>query len=109
MGKNITVSELEWGSSVLTFDPPYDIILAADVIYIEETFPDLIKTLKELSNSESVILLSCKRRYKRHDQFFEQLLSDGTFVDEVVRIWPEREEVKVHKLSRPVYQTTTTL
>lgn len=94
------MSVLEWGSSVLDFDPPYDIILAADVIYIEETFPELMKTLEDLSASESVIFLSCKHRYERDDRFFQLLLSSGKFQDEIVRVWPGRDEVKVHKLRR---------
>ncbi len=98
IGKSISVRELMWGTNVTTFDPPYDVVLAADVVYIEETFSDLIKTLEDLTDSNSVILLSCKRRYERHDHFFEQLLSTGRFVDEIVRVWPEREEVKVHRL-----------
>ena len=99
-GNNISISELVWGEDVSSFQPPYDIILAADVIYIEDVFTDLIKTLTDLSDSNSVILLACKRRYDRHDRFFQQLSDTEKFVDEIVWTWPEREEVKVHKLTQ---------
>lgn len=99
-GNNISISKLTWGEDVSNFQPPFDLILAADVIYVEEVFADLIKTLIDLSDRKSVIFLACKRRYERHDRFFQQLSDREEFVDEVVWTWPEREEVKVHKLTR---------
>ena len=96
----IAISKLEWGSNVTHSKPPFDIILAADVVYIEETFSELIKTLEDLSDSHSVILLSCKRRYERHDRFFKRLLDTRKFTKEVVRTWQEKEDVAVHKLRR---------
>ena len=98
-GNSISISELTWGKDASNFQPPFDLILAADVIYIEEVFADLIKTLIDLSDFNSVIFLACKRRYERHDRFFQQLLESEMFVDEVVWTWPEGE-VKVHKLTR---------
>lgn len=97
-GNNITVSTLEWGSSVLTYGPPFDVILAADVVYIEQAFTALAQTLEDLSNESSMILLCCKHRYERDDRFFQLLLNSGKFVDEVVRTW--QGNIKVHKLQR---------
>ena len=99
-GKNVSVSVLEWGSSIESFRPPYDIILAADVIYIEESFPALIRTLVELSSADSSVLLSCKYRYERDERFFEMLREGGMFEDTVVRRWPGRDDIKVHRLKR---------
>lgn len=96
--ENISVATLEWGSSVLTFDPPYDIILAADVVYIEEAYSALAQTLEDLSDLDSVILLCCKRRYERDDRFFKQVLDSGKFSHEVVKSWAG--EVKVHQLKK---------
>lgn len=98
VGSNITVSTLEWGSSVLTYDPPFDVILAADVVYIEEVFSELAQTLEELSNSSSVILLCCKHRYERDNRFFQRLLELGKFTDDVIKTW--QGDIKMHKLSR---------
>lgn len=101
LGKQVSVSELRWGSNVSTFDPPYDIILAADIVYIEDTYADLIKTLEDLSGPGSLLLLACKHRYEREDRFFRELVSSSSFnEDEIVMEWPGMETVKVHMLKR---------
>ena len=71
--RQITVSRLEWGQDVTAFNPPFDVILAADVVYIEESFPLLIKSLSDLSNLETIILFSSKHRYERDDRFYDLL------------------------------------
>ena len=97
-GRNITVSALEWGTSVESFGPPYDIVLAADVIYIEESFPALIRTLAELSDPTSLVLLACKYRYERDKRFFELLREGQVFEETVVQRWPDRDDIKIHRL-----------
>ena len=96
----VRVSELEWGASVLSFQPPYDLVLAADVIYVEESYPALIQTLLDLTGPRSLVLLSSKHRYQRDDRFFQRLARCGKFEDRVVHTWPGREEVKIHQLRR---------
>ena len=98
--KNISVTTFTWGGDVSSLHPPYKVILAADVVYIEEVFSDLIQSFIDLTDLESVVYLACKRRYERHDRFFKLLADTGMFRDEVVWTWPEKEEVKVHKLTR---------
>jgi predicted nicotinamide N-methyase len=98
VGSNVTVSTLEWGSSVLTFEPPFDVILAADVVYIEEAFAELAQTLDDLSDPNSVIILCCKHRYERDDRFFQQLLDSGRFTDDVIKSW--QGDIKIHKLQK---------
>ena len=39
LDRHVTVAQFEWGNDPSHFKPPFDVILAADVIYIEETFP----------------------------------------------------------------------
>ena len=85
---NVTVAQFEWGENPTRFDPPFDVVLAADVIYIEDTFPLLLKSLADLSDRETVILISCKRRYERDDRFFDLLRDSGRFTFEVVWKWP---------------------
>lgn len=97
---NITSSVLEWGTNFTNFDPPYDVVLAADVIYIEETFLDLIQTLVDLTDARSVVLLACKYRYERDNRFFELLASSGKFEDKVVWTCQDSSDVKVHELRR---------
>ncbi|XP_031568402.1 protein N-lysine methyltransferase METTL21A-like [Actinia tenebrosa] len=70
---SLKVTALDWGQDTSIFSAPYDIILGADIVYIEETFPNLLKTLTDLSGNESVILLSCRIRYKRDNDFIRLL------------------------------------
>lgn len=100
-GRNVSVSVLEWGSKVESFRPPFDVVLAADVIYIEESFPALIQTLAELGDPSSLVLLACKYRYERDKRFFELLRKEGLFEEpEVVRKWPNSDDIKVYRLKR---------
>ena len=98
--RTISVSKLEWGSNISDYEPPFDVILAADVIYIEETYPLLIKTLTELSSTDTVIYFSCKRRYDRDDRFFKLLHETGVFSSQVVEVWSEVQDVKVYRIHK---------
>ncbi|XP_078358356.1 protein N-lysine methyltransferase METTL21A-like [Oculina patagonica] len=76
LGENqnsVAIKELEWGQNVSSFSPPFDFVLGADIVYIEETFSDLLKTLQDLCDENSIVLLSCKIRYDRDKRFFELL------------------------------------
>ena len=79
----------------MTFHPPYDILLAADVIYIEESFPALIHTIEALTDTETTILLSCKYRYERDSKFLQML--QERFVSEVV--WSEGD-LSIHRVHK---------
>ena len=70
---SLKVTELEWGQNTSVFSAPYDVILGADIVYIEETFQDLLKTLTDLSGDKSIILLSCRIRYERDNNFIRLL------------------------------------
>ena len=37
---SLKVVELDWGQDVLSFPTPYDYIIGADIVYIEDTFGD---------------------------------------------------------------------
>lgn len=67
-GLPIKVEELNWGQDISQFQPP-DLILGADIVYIEDTFHELFKTLLDLTGSETVVLLSCRIRYERDNKF----------------------------------------
>ncbi|XP_044287934.1 protein N-lysine methyltransferase METTL21A isoform X1 [Varanus komodoensis] len=68
------VKELTWGQDLANFSPGgYDFILGADIIYLEETFMDLLQTLDHLCSDQTVILLSCRLRYERDQNFLEML------------------------------------
>lgn len=70
---SLKVTKLDWGQDTSTLSTPYDMILGADIVYIKETFQDLLKTLTDLSGNESVVLLSCRIRYERDNNFIQLL------------------------------------
>lgn len=70
---SVEIKELEWGQNVSSFSPPFDFVLGADIVYIEETFKDLLKTLQDLCDENTTVLLSCKLRYDRDKRFFDLL------------------------------------
>ncbi|XP_013383563.1 protein N-lysine methyltransferase METTL21A [Lingula anatina] len=67
------VTELDWGKNLFQFSDPFDVILGADIIYIEDTFQDLLETLKHLCNRNCLVLLSCKIRYDRDSRFLSMM------------------------------------
>ncbi|NXJ14898.1 MT21A methyltransferase, partial [Odontophorus gujanensis] len=68
------VKELTWGKDLGNFSPgAFDFILGADIIYLEETFAELLQTLEHLCSEQTVILLSCRIRYERDNNFLKML------------------------------------
>ncbi|KFQ08607.1 Protein N-lysine methyltransferase METTL21A, partial [Leptosomus discolor] len=68
------VKELTWGKDLSSFPPgAFDFILGADIVYLEETFAELLQTLEHLCSEKSVILLSCRIRYERDHKFLKML------------------------------------
>lgn len=76
--KSVEIKELEWGQNISSFSPPFHYVLGADIVYIEDTFNDLLKTLQDLCDENSVVLLSCKIRYDRDKRFFDLLSKSFT-------------------------------
>ncbi|NXS71898.1 MT21A methyltransferase, partial [Pandion haliaetus] len=68
------VKELTWGKDLGNFPPgAFDFILGADIVYLEETFAELLQTLEHLCSEQTVILLSCRIRYERDHKFLKML------------------------------------
>lgn len=69
-----TVEPLCWGSAgdANALTPPFDLILASDVIYFDHLFKPLIQTLLHLSDRDSLILISYKIRSFKEMDFFAQ-------------------------------------
>ena len=90
----IKVAGLTWGQSISDFEAPFDIILGADIIYIEETFQELLKTLLELTGKKTVVLLSCRIRYDRDNKFLELL---GTKFSVKKVLYNEDTDIVIYK------------
>lgn len=70
----VQVSELTWGENLHLYPTgSFDLILGADIVYLEETFPALLQTLEHLSSENTVVLLSCRIRYERDERFLVEL------------------------------------
>jgi len=57
-------------------------VLGADIVYLEDTFPALLRTLDHLCSDVTVVLLACKIRYNRDSDFLD-MLRKGFAVEEV--------------------------
>lgn len=79
----VRVSELTWGEGLAHYrSSGYDLILGADIVYLEETFSALLHTLEYLSSETTVVLLACRIRYER-DERFMSMLGNGFSVQQV--------------------------
>ncbi|NXI10050.1 MT21A methyltransferase, partial [Irena cyanogastra] len=92
------VKELTWGKDLDNFSPgAYDLILGADIVYLEETFAELLQTLEHLCSERTVILLSCRIRYER-DLKFLKMLRERFSVSEVH--YDSSKDVHIYKAQR---------
>ncbi|NXQ28570.1 MT21A methyltransferase, partial [Alaudala cheleensis] len=92
------VRELTWGKDLDNFPPgAFDFILGADIVYLEETFAELLQTLEHLCAERTVILLSCRIRYER-DLRFLKMLRERFSVSEVH--YDSSKDVHIYKAQR---------
>ncbi|KAM5152876.1 protein N-lysine methyltransferase METTL21A isoform 1-T2 [Mantella aurantiaca] len=92
----VSVKPLTWGKGLKNF-PPFDVIVGADIIYLEETFQDLLNTILHLSTENTVILLSCKLRYQRDHQFLDMMRQHFSVVQV---IYDQKFDVHIYKAVR---------
>ncbi|XP_057865530.1 uncharacterized protein LOC131073157 isoform X2 [Cryptomeria japonica] len=61
---SIQVAELDWGNElhIAAADPPFDYIIATDVVYAERLLEPLLKTILSLSGPRTTILLGYELR-----------------------------------------------
>jgi len=72
----IKVSCIKWGKdneSYENIEPPYDYILAADVLYQKESIPLLLSTMYNLSDESTKIFMSFERHNEVADYFMSQV------------------------------------
>lgn len=82
---SIRAEELSWGRNLDTFSQAFGVVLGADIVYVEETFDDLLATIKYLcrkDEDETIVFLSCRIRYERDRRFLSMLETDFK-VDEI--------------------------
>lgn len=71
---SVAVAELTWGEELERYPAGgFDLVLGADIVYLEDTFVPLLQTLEHLCSDTSVVLLACKIRYERDTHFLSML------------------------------------
>lgn len=89
------VSELTWGEGLERYPAGgYDVVLGADIVYLEDTFVPLLRTLEHLCSDSTLVLLACKIRYKRDTDFLD-LLRRQFAVEEVY--FDKQRDIHVYK------------
>ncbi|XP_041637661.1 protein N-lysine methyltransferase METTL21A [Cheilinus undulatus] len=92
---SVTVSELTWGEGLERYPAGgFDIVLGADIIYLENTFVPLLQTLDHLCSDTTVVLLACKIRYERDTNFLGMLKKQFS-VEEVY--YENQRDIHVYK------------
>ncbi|XP_042262554.1 EEF1A lysine methyltransferase 3-like [Thunnus maccoyii] len=81
-----TVLPLSWGEDHMNFPSDWDLVLCADIIYLQETYSLLVETLAHLCKNGAVVYLSSKMR-KEHKtpSFYEEYLPSRFDVELVHR------------------------
>nr|XP_025857444.1 EEF1A lysine methyltransferase 3 [Vulpes vulpes] len=74
-GGRAQVRALSWGIDQHVFPGDYDLVLGADIVYLEPTFPLLLGTLQHLCGPHGTIYLASKMREEHGtESFFQHLL-----------------------------------
>jgi len=89
LDSSVTVLELNWGEVLPREISRPDLILAADCVYFEPTFPLLVKTISELATEQTEILFCYKKRRKADKHFFTLLKKEFSW--KVIEDDPRRE------------------
>ncbi|KAM9835817.1 protein N-lysine methyltransferase METTL21A [Aulostomus maculatus] len=93
--ESAVVSELSWGEGLDRYPAGgFDLVLGADIIYMEDTFVALLQTLEHLSSDTTVVLLACKIRYERDNKFLGMMKQRFT-VEEVY--YDKERDIHVYK------------
>lgn len=69
---SVTVAELDWGHNLDEFaavSSEWDVIIGADIVYMEDTFDALLATLRQMCGKNTDVYLACKIRYDRDLKF----------------------------------------
>ncbi|EMP28979.1 Methyltransferase-like protein 21B [Chelonia mydas] len=92
------VCALSWGLDHEEFPRDYDFILGADIVYLKDTYPLLIKTLQHLCGPHSTIYLSSKMRQEHSTDVFYEALLPLHFTSELA-YRDENENINIYRVT----------
>ena len=73
----LVAAVLDWlaPSTLAALHPPFDVIVAADVVWVEELIAPLVHVLDELASPSTLLYLAHQSRSQRSDELLFSLLS----------------------------------
>lgn len=85
LGKNLKHSVLYWNNfdQIRALNPPFDFVVATDVVYIEETVAHLVSAMEALVADDGVVLLGYQVRSPEADKRFWELCGEVFDIDKV--------------------------
>ncbi|XP_039370217.1 EEF1A lysine methyltransferase 3 isoform X4 [Mauremys reevesii] len=92
------VCALSWGLDHEEFLRDYDFILGADIVYLKDTYPLLIRTLRHLCGPHSTIYLSSKMRQEHSTAMFYEALLPLHFTSELA-YRDENENINIYRVT----------
>ena len=100
---HVQVVSLDWGQELLPDHSTFDVIIGADIIYIEDTFPLLLKTLLDLTEprkEDTLVLISCKIRYQRDERFLNMLRTHFSVIEV---LYDKKTDIHIYQATRILY------
>ncbi|XAR72601.1 Calmodulin-lysine N-methyltransferase [Bertholletia excelsa] len=75
LGKTLKTAQLYWNNSdqIKALGPPFDLVIATDVVYIEESVGPLVSAMEALVGDAGVVLLGYQLRSPEAHQLFWEL------------------------------------
>ncbi|KAL0793514.1 hypothetical protein Bca101_064891 [Brassica carinata] len=85
LGKYLKTSIVSWNNrdQISALNPPFDLVIAADVVYIEESVGQLVAAMESLMKEDGAVLLGYQVRSPEADKLFWELC-DAVFEIEKV-------------------------
>lgn len=85
LGKNLKHSILYWNNldQIKALNPPYDFVIATDVVYIEESVGLLVSAMEALLADNGVVLLGYQLRSPEAHKLFWELCEEVFVIDKV--------------------------
>ncbi|KAJ1379721.1 S-adenosyl-L-methionine-dependent methyltransferase [Sesbania bispinosa] len=83
--KNLKHSILYWNNpnQIAAINPPFDLVIVADVVYIEESVPSLVSAMESLLAQDGVVLLGYQLRSPEAHRLFWELCNQVFDVEKV--------------------------
>ncbi|KAH6788898.1 S-adenosyl-L-methionine-dependent methyltransferases superfamily protein [Perilla frutescens var. frutescens] len=83
--KSLKTAQFYWGNEEQTnsLKPPFDFVIAADVVYLEETVAPLIRAMERLVADDGVVLLGYQLRSPEAHELFWAMCGDVFEVEKI--------------------------